>query len=272
MKKDRKTIASQVSEALQFIRAKIKARPKIAIVLGSGLGDVADTLSEPDPIDTSAIPSFPRSTVESHHGRLVFGRLGNVSICALQGRVHYYETGELEPVLYPVRILHALGIKTLIITNAAGGINRFFKPADLMLITDQINLTFENPLRAIQVSIQHQQLYDPNLQEIIDQVGKEKDIPLHRGIYCGLQGPSYETAAEIEMIRRLGGDAVGMSTVNEVSLASSLGMRVAGISCITNLSTGISDQKLSHGEVTEVARAAKQSFGELLRGIIQNIG
>jgi purine-nucleoside phosphorylase len=191
-----------------------------------------------------------------------------------QGRVHYYETGKIASVLYPIYVAHRLGIRTLIVTNAAGGVNREFKPADLMLMTDQINLTFENPLGDPPLVPRHRKnapLYDDGLQQIIRKTADKKNIVLRRGVYCGITGPSYETAAEVKMVRLFGGDAVGMSTVNEVTLAQSLGMRVAGISCITNLSTGISDQKLSHAEVTEVADRVKQVFAGLLRGVIEQL-
>ncbi len=266
------TINSKVKKSVSFIRSKTSLRPKIAVILGSGLGDFADTISDKIVIDTSIIPNYPRSTVEGHRGNLIFGKLHRVSILAFQGRVHLYETGELETILYPVRVAHALKIKTLMVTNAAGGCNPLFKPGDLMIITDQINLTFENPLTTHRRSTANNELYDKNIQQLIKDVARDKNIPTTEGIYCGIKGPSYETAAEVKMIRWFGADAVGMSTVNEVSFAKALGMHVAGLSCITNLSTGILDQKLSHQEVTDIANMVKDSFGDLLQGIIQKIG
>ncbi len=243
---------------------------KLGLVLGSGLGDFASRVAHPAFIETSEIPHFPVSTVPGHRGRMVFGKIGGTRICVLQGRVHFYESGELEQVLYPIRLFARLGIRTLIVTNAAGGVNPGFSPGDLMMITDQINLTFEKPVEAARV--RHRETFDRGLREVIRDVAGTKGIPLRSGVYCGVKGPSYETAAEIRMVRRLGADAVGMSTVNEVSLATSLGMRVAGISCITNLSTGISGEKLSHAEVTDVAAGVRQKFGELLGGVIRELG
>lgn len=265
------TIDSRVKESVTFIQSKTSLHPKIAVILGSGLGDFAEILSYPKPIDTSAIPNYPRSTVIGHKGKIIFGKLGKIKLMVLQGRIHFYETGSIETILYPIRIAHALGIRTLLVTNAAGGVNIKFKPGDIMLIKDQINLTFENPLNGIASTIHHAQLYDLALQNLIRNIAKKKKIKLRSGIYCGIKGPSYETAAEIKMIRNFGADAVGMSTVNEVSLAVSLGMKVTGLSCITNLSTGISDQKLSHQEVTEVASRVKHVFTKLITEFIKKI-
>lgn len=271
MMKRSNILSDQITKSIEIIRRQTTLHPKIAVVLGSGLGDFADALTKPTSINTSDIPHYPRSTVIGHQGRLVFGKLGSAPILAFQGRVHFYETGNLETVLYPIRIAHKLGIKTLIVTNAAGGVNRSFKPGDLMMITDQINLTFENPLGDSGLRRLNIDLYDKAIQKIIMQVATKKNLPLQSGVYCGVKGPSYETAAEVRMVGRIGGDAVGMSTINEVSLAVALGIRVAGISCITNLATGIGHEKLSHGEVTEVANRVKKSFTELLAGTIMAI-
>ncbi|MBI4811093.1 MAG: purine-nucleoside phosphorylase, partial [Ignavibacteriales bacterium] len=252
-----------------FIRRQINIRPKIAIILGSGLGEFAESISKPIIIKTNTIPHYPCSTVEGHKGNLIFGRLKKVSTLIFQGRVHFYETGDINTVLYPIRVAASLGIKTMLITNAAGGINRSFKPGDLMLIKDQINLTFENSLTNTRRHSIHEPLYDSSLQEIIRNVAHIKQIHLKEGIYCGIKGPSYETAAEVEMIQRMGADAVGMSTVNEVTLATALGIRVASISCITNLSTGILNQKLTHEEVTDVASMVRQTFSELVSGSME---
>jgi purine-nucleoside phosphorylase len=271
MRKTENNITTQIKQSARYIKSKVSMRPRIAVILGSGLGDFAETFSSKKIIQAVSIPYYPRSTVEGHRGKLVFGKLHRIPLLAFQGRVHFYESGNLETVLYPICIAHALGIETLIVTNAAGGVNRSFRVGDLMLMTDQINLTFENPLATVFRSNKNLQLYDGGLQRIIIKVAKKNKIALQSGVYCGLKGPSYETAAEIEMVRRIGGDAVGMSTVNEVSLAAALGMRVAGISCITNLATGITDDKLSHDEVTEVANKVRQTFASLLQGIIENI-
>jgi len=268
--------SSKLRESLRYIRKIAKSRPRIAVILGSGLGDFADSLTDKTAIDTSSIPHYPESTIEGHKGRLVFGKSAKTHICVLQGRVHFYETGNLESVLYPVSVLRLLGIKTLILTNASGGINKNFKPGDLMLIRDHINLTFENPLSPVKDSPSRRlrrasRVYDEDLIMFIKKAAVEKGIQLKEGVYCGLKGPSYETAAEIEMIRRIGGDAAGMSTVNEASFAAALGMRVAGISCITNLSTGTGTGKLTHEDVTEVANRVKNSFADLLNQSIRLI-
>jgi len=271
MKKKSPKYSTKIEESVRAIRKQISDRPDIGIILGSGLGDFAKTLLLPKAMSTSDIPHYPRSTVVGHQGKLVFGKLGSTNLFVFQGRVHFYESGNLETILYPIRIAYALGIKTLIVTNAAGTLNADFIPGDLMMITDQVNFTFENPLRNVTRIFLKKELYDKQLQNIIVDVSNKKSIPIQRGIYCGLKGPSYETAAEVRMAKHIGADAVGMSTVNEVSLAVALGLRVAGISCITNLSTGISKQKLSHEEVTEVDNRVKQSFTELLKGIIKRI-
>jgi purine-nucleoside phosphorylase len=267
MRRKQDTIASMVKESVEFIREQSPLRPKIALILGSGLGEFAEYLTDKIVIPTSMIPHYPQSTVEGHRGNLVFGKLQHITLLAFQGRVHFYETGTLETILYPIRVAHGLHIKKMIVTNAAGGVNTSFTPGDLMLIKDQINLTFENAVDE-KHSIRKRDLYDPEIRKIIEQVAREKNIPIKNGVYCGIKGPSYETAAEVAMLRNFGADAVGMSTVNEVSLASSLGMKIGGVSCITNLSTGILDQKLSHAEVTEIANMVKGSFSSLLQGII----
>jgi purine-nucleoside phosphorylase len=263
---------SRVAESVRFIREHTKLAPQIAVILGSGLGDFGDTLPERTEISTADIPHYPRSSVEGHKGRLVFAALSGIPILTFQGRIHFYETNDLEPVLYPVHVAHQLGIKTLLVTNAAGGINRSFNAGDLMIITDQINLTLARPLGIQSRRPSHQPIYTPSLIEHADAAGVASGIVLRRGVYAGLKGPSYETAAEIEMLTRLGADAVGMSTVFETSLAASLGMEVLGISCITNLATGISDSKLSHEEVTEVGSRVKVKFSRLLVEIIKRLG
>ncbi len=263
---------ARVSASVQFIREHTKLKPRVAIILGSGLGDFADSLPERTTISTEDIPHYPRSSVEGHKGKLVFAALDGVPILAFQGRIHFYETNNLGPVLYPIYLAHDLGIELLIVTNAAGGINRTFNAGDLMIITDHINLTFARFVGNQAERSAARSIYTHSLITLAEDVAVANRIAIRRGVYAGLKGPSYETAAEIEMLHRLGADAVGMSTVFETSLAASLGMRVLGISCITNLATGISGSRLSHEEVTEVGRRVRQTFARLLTAIIMEIG
>ena len=259
-----------VDESVSYIRSRTRLRPTIAIILGSGLGNFANQFSVRDEIETQRIPNYPTSTIVGHKGRLVFGRIKTLPVLAFQGRVHLYENGDIESILFPIAVAHRLGIRILIITNAAGGINPRYSPGDLMLITDHINLTFEQIPHTSNISRTGPH-YDQKLQNIALSVAQANHIPLQRGVYCGVKGPSYEYAAEIEMMRRIGADAVGMSTVNEASFAASLAMRLAGISCITNLATGVSNTRLSHYEVTEVANRVKEVFAALLKAMIERI-
>jgi len=260
-----------VRESSDFVKSRIKTAPRIGIILGSGLGDFVDGLPNTISIDTKDIPHYPQSTVEGHKGRLVFVLHSGKPLLAFQGRVHFYESNSVDTVLHPIHVAHALGVKTLIVTNAAGGINRSFSPGDLMLITDQINLTNETPRFNIDKRLSSSELYSKQLAHKTLNIAEAKGIALKSGVYVGLKGPSYETAAEIEMIRRIGGDAVGMSTVLEVSCATQLGMEVLGISCITNLGTGIGKDKLSHAEVTEVGNRVKKTFATLVSSVIEVI-
>lgn len=257
-----------VSAAVARIREHTDAAPEIGLILGSGLGDFADSLPGRVSIPTSDLPHYPVSTVQGHKGHLVFAKQGSRSIVVFQGRVHFYECGDLERVLFPVRVAAALGVRTMILTNAAGGIGRHLLPGDLMAITDQINLTGESIILASKKQLRYSPVYTSGLLSLVEFVGKEKGIVTKRGVYCGVKGPSYETASEVEMIHRIGGDAVGMSTVFEASLASSLGMSVVGISCITNLATGISPTRLDHSEVTETANRVKTQFRLLVSRLI----
>jgi purine-nucleoside phosphorylase len=259
-----------VDEAVRAIRDALPARPVLGLVLGSGLGDFADGLEGATVLQTSSIPHYPVSTVPGHKGRLVFATLDGTPLLAFQGRLHYYECRSVPTVLFPIMVAHGLGIRTLIITNAAGGVNRTFAPGDLMLIRDQINLTFEG-ITWTRTPVRGSDVFDRTLMRIAAGAAARTGIPLREGVYAGMKGPSYETAAEVEMVHRIGGDAVGMSTVIETALGAQFGMRILGISCITNHATGISDQKLSHAEVTEVGNRVKSGFARLLRDIIANL-
>jgi purine-nucleoside phosphorylase len=258
----------RIQESVSCIRKQTLIEPRIAIILGSGLGEFADSLPNNHSISTSLIPHYPQSSVEGHKGKLVFASIGSKSLLAFQGRVHFYESNSVETVLYPLRVAHTLGVKTLVVTNAAGGINRSFSPGDLMLITDQVNLTNETVALDSNQGSKPNLLYSKVLGRKAFSVAGSLGIALKSGVYVGLKGPSYETAAEIEMIRRIGGDAVGMSTVLEVSYAAHMGMEILGISCITNLATGISSSKLNHAEVTEVGNRVKKTFARLVSSVI----
>jgi purine-nucleoside phosphorylase len=261
-------------EASQLITSKTKYRPHLALILGSGLGAFARELSSPDVVAYDAIPHFPQSTVAGHAGRMVLGRFTDVSLCVMSGRVHPYEGYSARDVAFPVRVLGSLGIKTLIVTNAAGAVNTAFRPAELMVITDHLNLTGMNPL----VGPEDKQLgprfpdmteaYAPRLQKVCESAALRIGLNLRKGVYAGLLGPSFETPAEIRMLRTLGADAVGMSTVMEVIAASQLGMKVLGISCLTNMAAGILSKKLDHREVMETGAKVRGVFLELLRELV----
>jgi purine-nucleoside phosphorylase len=265
-------------ETTSFIRGKLGGRrPEVGLILGSGLGSFADTLSDPVAIDYAAIPHFAPSTVVGHKGRLVAGQMRGVTCVAMQGRVHAYEGHPAAFVAYPAQALVALGARTLIITNAAGGLRADWEPGTLMLITDHLNLTGDNPLRGANDDRLGPRFpdmtaaYDPALRDLAKRTGARIDVPLQEGIYAGLGGPSYETPAEVRMLRVLGADAVGMSTVPEVIVARHMGARILGISCITNKAAGITGQPLSHDEVTETAAMVRERFQRLIAEIIGDL-
>ena len=267
----------KLKESLEYIRSKTDSKPNLGIILGSGLGIFADKLDAPQKISSSEIPHYPKSTVEGHAGNFVFGNWKNIPVLAIQGRTHYYEGYSIDKVSYVVRIMAKMGIEILIVTNASGGVNPKFAPGDLMLITDQINGMFRNPLigplkyggdRFPDMS----DAYASEYFKIIENIAHKKQIHLQRGTLYVSTGPTYETAAEVKMIRKLGGDTASMSTVPEVITANQAGIKVIGISCITNLATGISSAPLSHSEVTETADKVREKFIQLVSGIIEKIG
>ncbi|MEJ2542470.1 MAG: purine-nucleoside phosphorylase [Calditrichaceae bacterium] len=267
---------NEVTEALQFINSFNPPKTKAAIILGSGLGNFADTLDNKIKIPTNQIPNYPESTVEGHQGFLVFGFHKNVPVLAVQGRTHYYEGYPIQKVTFVIRIMKALGINILLVTNAAGGVNPRFKPGDLMLITDQVNFLFNNPLigsndyggsRFPDMS----NAYHSGYFNVIEQIGMKRNIALKRGVLWVSTGPSYETGAEVKLIQKMGGDAASMSTAPEVIVAVQAGIKVMGISCITNYATGISAEKLSHDDVTQTANRVKEKFLRLVSGIIEVI-
>ena len=271
------SLYERAEHAARTIRARMTVEPRIAIVLGSGLGGFADDFEEAVRIPYDQIPGFPRSTVEGHEGRLIAGKIESVPVLAMQGRVHYYEGYALEEVTFPVRTFKLLGIKTLVLTNAAGGINVQLTQGALMVISDHLNLMGDNPLRGPNDERfgprfpDMSAVYSPALQELVVEEAKAIGIEVRRGIYGGLSGPSYETPAEIHLLRNLGADAVGMSTVPEAIVARHMDMEVLGISCITNMAAGISDEPIDHAEVMVTGDRVRGTFTQLLRKVVSAI-
>lgn len=268
---------TEVKEAASFIKNQLSDKPTLGLILGSGLGVLAEEIENPITIPYADIPDFPVSTVEGHAGQLVAGQLEGKQVIAMQGRFHFYEGYSMDQVTFPVRVMKELGIEQLFVTNAAGGINEDFKPGDLMIINDHINNMGTNPL----IGPNNEQLgarfpdmseaYDSNLINHAKQCAQDLNIRTQEGVYVGNTGPSYETGAEIKMLRLLGGDAVGMSTVPEVIVANHSGLRVLGISCISNMAAGILDQPLSHEEVIETTAQVREDFLRFVKKIIQTL-
>ena len=247
--------------------------PRTAIVLGTGLGQLASEITDRKEFPYTEIPNFPISTVEGHSGKLIFGKLGGIDIMAMQGRFHYYEGYSMKEVTFPIRVMYELGIKTLFVSNAAGGMNPGFKVGDLMVITDHINFFPEHPLRGKNFPTgprfpDMHQTYDPALIKLAGQIAREKHIRLQYGVYMGVQGPTFETPAEYKMYRALGGDTVGMSTVPEVIVARHCDIRVFGVSIVTDLGGFDSPVEVSHEEVQEAANKAQPIMTELMREMI----
>ncbi|MEW6623802.1 MAG: purine-nucleoside phosphorylase [Bacillota bacterium] len=270
-------LADLLNETVGYLRQNTVEKPEIGLVLGSGLGILAEKITKKQAVSYAEIPNFPVSTVEGHQGQLVFGTISNKSVVAMQGRFHFYEGYSLAQVTYPIRVMKLLGVKTLIVTNAAGGINLNFKPGDLMLISDHINLLGSNPLIGENIPElgprfpDMSDAYDKQLREKVKQIADAGNIALQEGVYAAVTGPSYETPAEIRYLRTIGVDAVGMSTVPEVIVANHCGIKVIGISCITNMAAGVLDKKLDHQEVMETAALVKEKFITLVQNIITNL-
>lgn len=265
------------AKAIDYIRTKTEMIPDIGIILGSGLGDFADTLQDPVVIPYGEIPGFHVSTVKGHSGQLIFGTLGNKKVVAMKGRIHYYEGISVDQVVFPMKVLCELGVENFIITNASGGVNKNYKPGDLMIITDHINFGGVNPLigpNDDKVGPRFPDMtyvYTPELQDLAASVGEKLNIPLQKGVYIYMTGPTYETPAEIRMARTMGADAVGMSTVPEAIIASHRKRKILGISCITNMAAGILDEPLKHEDVVEVSSRIKSDFIKLIQEIIQEM-
>ena len=270
-------IYERVEHAAREIRSRYSEDVRVALVLGSGLGAFADELEESVAIPYEEIQGFARSTVEGHAGRLVLGKVADIPIAVMQGRFHYYEGYTFEEVVFPIRTLGLLGVKSLVLTNAAGGINVEFNQGALMVISDHLNLMGVNPLRGAHDNRfgerfpDMSEVYSRDYQEMVVAEGQAMGLELRRGIYAALSGPSYETPAEIRMLRILGADAVGMSTVPEAIVARQMGMGVLGISCITNMAAGVVGEPINHQEVMETGERVRDTFKELLRRVIPKL-
>lgn len=268
-------IYAKLQNCLRCVRSKTDFEPKVAVVLGSGLGDYAAQIKVEYELPYSEIEGFPVSTVPGHAGKFVFGYVGDVPVVCMKGRVHYYEGYDISDVVLPIRLMYLLGAKILFLTNAAGGVNGSFHAGDLMLIKDHIAVFAPNPLIGANIDQlgtrfpDMSKVYDRDLQEVIREKAKEHNIFLQEGVYTQLTGPSFESPAEIKLLRTLGSDAVGMSTVVEAIAANHCGMRICGISCISNLAAGMTDNPLNHEEVQEAADMAAPKFKKLVTEAIK---
>lgn len=270
------SLQERITEAAAYIKEQGIDLVDVGLILGSGLGELGEEVEQPIAIPYGNIPHFPVSTVVGHAGQLVYGTLGGQKVLAMQGRFHYYEGYSLEEVTFPVRVMKELGIHSVVVTNAAGGVNTTFEPGDLMMITDQINFTGVNPLHGPNdenmgprfADMSH--AYDAEYQEMVRTVAQENGIALKEGVYMGFSGPTYETPAEIKMARTFGADAVGMSTVPEVIVANHGGLRVIGVSCITNLAAGM-QANLNHEDVVETTTRVKETFKSFVKAILEKI-
>ena len=270
-------VYQKIQSAVQAIQTRSTLAPEIGLILGSGLGSVADILTERVIVPYGEIPHFHATSVEGHAGRLVLGKFNGVPMVILQGRFHRYEGYPMEDVVFPTRVVCALGINTLILTNAAGAVNTSYRPCDLMIIDDHINLMGDNPLKGKNISElgprfpDMSEAYHQPTTKLLHDTAKELHLPVQRGVYAGVLGPTYETPAEIRMLRVMGADAVGMSTVPETIAAAHLGVHVAGVSCITNLAAGITPQKLTHEEVITHSKRSADQLGQLLQAAIPSL-
>jgi purine-nucleoside phosphorylase len=273
-----RSVYEKASEAAQFIGEKSgDRRPKVAVVLGSGLGGVAEAVSGSVELSYSEIPHFANSTVEGHAGSLIIGACAGVDVALMKGRLHFYEGYSMEQVTFPIRVFARMGISSIILTNAAGGCATHLSPGSLMLITDHINLMGDNPLRGPNDERfgprfpDMTSVYTPSYISLAHEIARGMGVVLTEGVYLGLRGPSYETPAEVRLLRKLGADALGMSTVPEATVARHCGMKVLGISCITNLAAGMSAESINHQEVIEVGARAGKQLADLIVRIIPNL-
>ena len=271
------TLSERIDRAAAFVRTRSTLRPSIAIVLGSGLGALAGEITPDAAIPYAEIPEFPRSTVEGHAGRLILGRLEGKPVVVMQGRVHFYEGYTLQEVVFPLRVMKALGAGVLLVSNAAGGINRLWRRGDLMVIADHIHFMGSNPLMGPNDPAlgprfpDMSQAYDPEFIETAERAALAEGIPIRKGVYVGVHGPSYETPAELRMLGRWGADAVGMSTTTEVIAARHMGMRVLGLTAITDMATGEQVLPVTHDEVIATAKEVEPEFIRLVRRIVREL-
>ncbi len=267
-------IFEKLKESVAYIKSVSDLKPRVGITLGSGLSDFAESIDIKAKIAYKDIPHFAPTSIQGHPGQLILGHIGETPVAILQGRLHYYEGLKMEEVVYPTRVIAQLGIEALVLTNAAGGLDPKMEPGDFMIIDDHINLTGNNPL--IGPNIKELGLRFPDMSEPYDRIlneklstlMKNKNVRFSQGVYCGVSGPTYETAAEVRYLHMIGGHAVGMSTVPETITAKHMGLRVCGLSCITNKATGLSDEILSHDDVKDVAARVQSQFSDVLREFI----
>ncbi len=267
---------TQYKEAVDFLKKEVGAAPQTMMVLSGGLTQIQDALSDVQVLNGTDIPHFPRSTAEGHAGKFLFGTYAGHRLVVSLGRTHYYEGLTMQEITLPVHCLHALGVKNLVITNAAGGINPSFQPGDLMIIRDHINMMGDNPLRGVanltkQQFIDMTNAYTPSLRQVAHSVGRKADMSLEEGVYLAATGPSYETPAEIRAFRHFGADAVGMSTVPEVIVANHRRMQVLGISCIANMAADLHSGNMNHAEVLRAVKSAEPRLMELLLGVLERL-
>lgn len=268
----------KVRTCVEYVKSQVEFQPEVAIVLGSGLGYFADEIEKVCEVSYCDIPGFPVSTVVGHTGRFVFGYVGDVKVVVMQGRVHYYEGYPMSDVVLPIRVMRELGADKLILTNAAGGVNSKFREGDLMLITDHISSFVPSPL--IGPNLEElgprfpdmSEVYNKEILELAKQVAKEQGISLQEGVYVQFSGPNYETPAEIRLAKMLGIDAVGMSTVCEAMVANHMGMKICGISCITNMASGLTVSQLDHKDVQNTANRIAEQYKQLVKGLVQALG
>jgi purine-nucleoside phosphorylase len=268
---------NKIDKAVKKIQKNVDIEPEIGLILGSGLGVMGEDIENPTKFKYEDLPNFPVSTVEGHAGQLIVGELEGKKVVAMQGRFHYYEGYSMQVITVPVRVMQLLGIEKMLVTNAAGGVNRNFNPGDFMIISDHINLTGDNPLRGENIDEfgprfpDMSEAYNKNLIKMAEGVATKNNLLVRKGVYAGMAGPSFETPAEIRYLSGCGVDAVGMSTVPEVIVANHMGLEVLGISCITNMAAGILAQPLNHEEVIEITEEVRPEFVKLVRGIIQEL-